>query len=310
MPLDPKVKKLIEIKGFETNPKMDMKTVRKLNSAKTEFIKNNYPLLIEKIFNIEDLEISLKERKINVRIYKNNKNNNCPLIMYFHGGGWVHGDLDSSDSLCRSLAVRTNAVIVSVEYRLAPEIPFPGAVWDCYDAMVWAIDEKNYLGINPQNIVVSGTSAGGNLAGAVSMLSRDKSYPEISHQILLCPVINCDTNLESYQKYGDGTYGLSTDAVNDFWNKYTQNKQDKNNAYAALDINTNFVGLPTITSVIAEYDCLRDEATNYANLLKLNRIDSDFKIFYGMNHGFNQQLGIIDEAEEALNYICKRMAFN
>ena len=150
MPLDPKVKKLLDIKGFETNPKMDMKTVRELSSAKTEFIKNNYPLLIEKIFNIEDLEISLKERKINVRIYKNNKNNNCPLIMYFHGGGWVHGDLDSSDSLCRSLAVRTNAVIVSVDYRLAPEIPFPGAVWDCYDAMVWAINEKNYLGINPK----------------------------------------------------------------------------------------------------------------------------------------------------------------
>lgn len=309
MSLDPKVKKLLDIKGFDIDPQMDIKTERELSNARAQYIKNNFPLRMEKILLIKDIEIALSNRKIKVRIYKNNKSNHSPLIMYFHGGGFVLGDLDSSDSLCRSLAVNTDSVVISVDYRLSPETPFPGALYDCYDAMLWAITEKNNFGFNSENITVMGTSAGGNLAGAVSILARDKSFHNISHQVLLNPVINCDTTLDSYSKFGDGSYGLSTDRVNYFWNKYIQNEDNKKNYYAAIDLNDNFENIPPITIVIAEYDCLKDEAVNYGNLMNKNGIECDYKIFEGMNHGFNQNLGILDKADEALNYVCKRIEF-
>lgn len=127
---------------------------------------------------------------INVRIYRPDTPGPHPLVMMFHGGGWLIGDLDHEDPSSRRICNQVNAVVVSVDYRLAPETRFPGAPEDCYAGLVWAVENANELGINASNVAVTGTSAGGNLAAVVAQMSRDRGGPTIKHQALFCPVID------------------------------------------------------------------------------------------------------------------------
>ena len=123
---------------------------------------------------------------LKLRIYEPDRDDTHPLVMLFHGGGWVTGDLDAEDTTCRGLSLRVGAVVMSVDYRLALETAFPGGLEDCYTATVWAVEHANELNIVPNLIAVSGTCAGGNLAAAVTLLARDRGAPNIAHQLLYC----------------------------------------------------------------------------------------------------------------------------
>ena len=305
MSIHPQIKKVLEIAG-EINistKNLDPKTER-LKHIQT---RSKFDYHLEEIRSIKDITIALPVHKVRIRIYKNDMSTNRPLVMVFHGGGWVVGDLDSEDTTCRSIATRTGGVVISVEYRLSPETGFPGGLEDCYNVMLWAIENCQYLGINPNLIATVGTSAGGNLSGAICILSSKKKHPKISHQALMCPVIDNNFERKSYKLYGTGEYGLSMQKMKWFFKQYLGHNQNNKNPLVSLLQNEDFGNLPSATLVVAEYDCLKDEALEYSTKLSSNGINVSCKIYNGMNHGFNVRLGHVDAAESAIDHISDRI---
>lgn len=163
---------------------------------------------------VEDLSLDLAGRTIPARLYvPEGSGENPPLVIYYHGGGWVIGTLDTHDGTCRALARASGAAVLSIGYRLAPEHPFPAPFDDCYDALVWARDHAADLGVDGTRIAVAGDSAGGNLAAAVAIRARDEGGPALRHQLLIYPVTDADFSLPSYAANGGGQYFLSTAAM-------------------------------------------------------------------------------------------------
>ena len=261
---------------------------------------------VEPVGSVEDSSFPGPAGEVPIRIYRPDEDEGHPLVMLFHGGGWVIGDLDAEDTTARGTCSRVNAVVVSVDYRLAPEIRFPGAVEDCYAATKWAVDNSDSLGIDGSRVATTGTSAGGNLSGAVSMMARDLGGPHISHQVLFCPVIDFDFDRKSYIECAEG-YGLTREAMILYWNQYTGTGEDRSNPYAALIKASDLSGLPDATIIAAQYDPLVDEAVAYGDALKAAGVDTLSVVYDGMTHGFNNRTGIIDAAKEAMDQSAQRI---
>jgi len=188
-----------------------------------------------------------------------------PLVVYFHGGGWVLGNLDSDDPLCRDLCERSGAVIVSVNYRHAPEVRFPAAALDAFAAVQWADANAIELGGIPGQLSVAGWSAGANIAAVACQLARDAGGPHISGQMLICPVADSDMTRPSYQENGDG-YILTTALMRWFWDHYAD-PADRRDPRAA-PLRGDLQGLPPACIVAADFDPLRDEGVAYARALE------------------------------------------
>jgi len=188
-----------------------------------------------------------------------------PLVVYFHGGGWVLGNLDSDDPLCRDLCERSGAVVVSVNYRHAPEARFPAAALDAFAAVQWAAANALELGGIPGQLAVAGWSAGANIAAVACQLARDAGGPHISGQVLICPVVDSDMTRLSYQENGDG-YILTTALMRWFWDHYAD-PADRNDPRAA-PLRGQLHGLPSTCIVAADFDPLRDEGAAYARALE------------------------------------------
>ena len=241
-----------------------------------------------------------------IRIYRPVTDGTHPLIMLFHGGGWVVGDLNNEDSTSRGLVNRVNAVLVSVDYRLAPETRFPGAPEDCYAAMVWAVEHAEELGVDASKLAVAGTSAGGNLSAVVSLMSRDRGGPNISHQVLFCPVIDYKFDRPSYIENAEG-FGLTRDGMMWFWDHYLGLDGDGHNPYASPIRAGDLAGVADATVIAAQYDPLLDEAADYAAALKAAGVDTTYTEYPGMIHGFNGSFGIIDVARDACDEASARI---
>jgi cation diffusion facilitator CzcD-associated flavoprotein CzcO/acetyl esterase/lipase len=188
-----------------------------------------------------------------------------PVVVYFHGGGWVLGDLDSDDPLCRDLCARSGAVIVSVNYRHAPEARFPAAADDAFAAVRWAADHAAELGGIPGQLAVAGWSAGGNIAAVACQLARDAGGPEISGQLLMTPVTDCDLTRPSYAENGEG-YILTSALMHWFWDYYADPADRADPRVAPL--RGRLEGLPPACVVAADFDPLRDEGRAYAAALE------------------------------------------
>jgi acetyl esterase/lipase len=188
-----------------------------------------------------------------------------PLVVYFHGGGWVLGNLDSDDPLCRDLCARSGAVVVSVNYRHAPEARFPAAALDAFAAVQWADANAIELGGIPGQLAVAGWSAGANIAAVACQLARDAGGPHISGQLLICPVVDSEMTLASYTENGDG-YILTTALMRWFWDYYAD-PADRGDPRAA-PLRGHLEGLPPACVVTADFDPLRDEGVAYARALE------------------------------------------
>src|SRR5205823_5254173 len=147
-----------------------------------------------------------------------------PALVFFHGGGWVVGSIDGSDATCRSLANAAGCVVVSVDYRLAPEHKFPAAAEDCYAATRWVADNAGAIGVDPARIAVGGVSAGGNLAAVAALMARDRGGPPLVHQLLVVPVTDRDFTTASYRENAAG-YGLTKESMLWFWNHYLRDDE-------------------------------------------------------------------------------------
>lgn len=219
-----------------------------------------------------------------------------PLIVYFHGGGWVAGDLEIVDRPLRLLALATGAVIVSVQYRRAPETRFPGPAEDAHAALVDLVGRADALGVDPDRTFVAGDSAGGNLAAVTALMARDRGTVSLAGQVLFYPVTSPaeGSPFASYVDNADG-YLLTADAMRYYWSLYLADPQDGENPYAAPLAAPDLTGLPPALVITAEYDVLRDEGEAYAHRLAEAGVDVRLRRLDGTIHAFFWLPGVLPD---------------
>ncbi|GAA4501547.1 alpha/beta hydrolase [Actinoallomurus oryzae] len=227
-----------------------------------------------------------------------------PALVYFHGGGWSIGDLNSADPMCRRLAAEARCVVVSADYRLAPEHPFPAAVEDAFAVTADVVRRAGHYGVAPDAVAVGGDSAGGNLAAVVARLARDEGMA-LAHQLLMCP--NTDSGLDSpsFTEFGEG-YGLSAAAMAWFFGHYL-GAADRSDPRVAPLRAPDLPGLPPATVLTAEYDILRDEGEEYARALAAAGVPVELRRFDGMIHNFITMPEVFDDAAGARAWAADRL---
>ena len=233
---------------------------------------------------IDNQIIKSYDSEIPIRIYYPDGEGPFGTLLYFHGGGWVIGDLDTGDAVCREMSTLANVVVVSVDYRMAPEAIYPAAVEDSYAALEWVGKNKVLLKGNDK-IGVTGESAGGNLSAAVALKTRELNGPVVDFQCLVYPVTDCDLSRQSYIDNGAG-YMLEVESMKWFWDTYCPDKKKRLEPYASPIREKNLESLPKALVVTAEFDPLKDEGEAYAKALESSGIDVTYKCYDGMIHDF------------------------
>jgi acetyl esterase len=309
MALDPQARAVLDQMAEAGGPPINELSVNEARQGAAAMAAMHGPK--EPVAGIEDRKLSGPGGGLPVRIYLPLGKGPFPVLMYFHGGGWVIGDIESSDGLCRSLANAVGCMVVSVDYRLAPEHPFPAAADDAYYATLWTARNASGFGGDPSRIAVCGDSAGGNLAAVAAQMARDRGEPSIQFQLLIYPVTDgaCDT--PSYSENAEG-YFLTKDAMQWFWHHYVPNDADRSHPYASPLRASNLADLPAALVITAEFDPLRDEGERYAERMRGAGTSVQLMRYDGMIHGFFTMSGIIDQGKAAIRQSTEalRAAFN
>ncbi|MFC4549327.1 MULTISPECIES: alpha/beta hydrolase [Halorussus] len=250
----------------------------------------------ESVASVEERKLRAYARDIRVRIYDPNPDERLPATVYFHGGGWVVGNLDTHDGVARSLANEGECVVVSVDYRKGPEHRFPGAVEDAYAATKWVVDNAEEIGAGG-GLAVAGESAGGNLATVVAQMAveKDVGAPEIDHQVLFYPVTDHSFDTRSYEENADG-YFLTTRGMVWFWNHYLRDDVDGDNVRASplRARERTLAELPPVTMYTCGYDPLRDEQFAYSDALEEAGVAVEHAHYPGMIHDFANMRRLAD----------------
>jgi len=229
-----------------------------------------------------------------------------PALVYFHGGGWVIGDLDTHDVLCRQLANGARCAVFSVEYRLAPEDPFPAAVNDAVAATRWIAAHAGALGVDARRIAVGGDSAGGNLATVVALDARDNAGPALAYQLLIYPATDQRCSFASHERNGDG-YLLTRHSITYFRGHYLPRKEDWLDWRASPLLAQSLGGLPPAFVLTAGFDPLLDEGRAYAERLAKEDVEISYREYSDMVHGFILFGGVLDTANAAVEECCARL---
>lgn len=252
--------------------------------------------------SVDELTIPGPASELRARVYAPSGDRPMAVMVFFHGGGWVIGDLDTHDPLCRALANASGSIVVSVDYRLAPEHKFPAAVEDAYAATSWVADHAAELGADPDRLGVGGDSAGGNLSAAVALLARERGGPRLAYQLLLYPGVDMLMSMPSVIENGEGYFLTHADMIW-FGNHYIRDQSDKLNPLASPLLAHDHATLPPAIVITAEYDPLRDEGEAYAEKLRKAGVPVTLRRYDGMIHGFLQMGGLVDRAREALREV-------
>jgi acetyl esterase len=258
----------------------------------------------EPVGAVSDVETPAGPR---LRVYRpGGHGTSMPIVLFFHGGGWVLGSLDSNDAICRRLCNITPAVVVSIDYRLAPEHPFPAALADADAARRWVDEHIERYGADPRRLVLFGTSAGGNLAAASAIRWRDSRHRAAMLQVLGYPVTDSSMSYPSYRDNGDG-YVLRTEQMRWFWRQYVPDESQRGDPLAAPLRARSLAGLPPAVILTAEFDPLRDEGELFANRLAKDGVPVELLQYRGQVHGFLAMLGLTDDADQAIEHIAMRI---
>ncbi len=252
---------------------------------------------VEEVARVEDLEIPGPAGAIPARAYVPEVDGAPPVVVYYHGGGWVLGGIDSHDGTCRALANASGAAVVSVDYRLAPEHPFPAAIEDAWAALEWIAANAADLGGDPSRLAVAGDSAGGNLAAVVAIQARDAGAPALRGQLLVYPVTDATMSHPSIEENASG-YFLTKADMEWFFGHYAPERPDdwRLSPLAAPDLS----GLAPALVLTAEYDPLRDEGEAYARRLADAGVPVELIRKDGLIHGFFGMIADVDEAGDAM----------
>lgn len=260
--------------------------VKKNYMLQRSFVNLTHRHYLKPFFNTWDCAVGSDKHSIPVRIYSPEEEGDYPVLLFFHGGGWVTGNIDTYSKVCANMARITNHKVVSVDYRLAPEHPFPAGLEDCYEVAKAFMTNKE---INDKEVTLIGDSAGGNLAAALSLLARDRKEFEVKRQILIYPATNNDHSETSpFQSVHDnGTdYLLTAKRVCDYLDLYKSKEEDRYNQYFAPLMADNFSNQPDTLIITAEFCPLRDEGEKYGK--KLREAGNNVEIFRVKDalHGF------------------------
>jgi acetyl esterase len=304
MPIDPVLLAVLEAfpMQFDDLGSMTAQEVRAL-------FEQREPPPGEDVASVEDLEVPGPDGPLPVRVYRpDGAAVPAPVVVFFHGGGWVLGSIATHDATCRGLANRTGAVYVSVDYRLAPEHPYPAAPEDCYAATCWVVDHAADLGVDPGRLAVAGDSAGGNLAAVVCQMARDRSGPAIAFQLLVYPVTDLDLDRwPSMEENADGPL-LTREGMDWFARHYVGSLPFTGDPYAAPIRAADLSGLPPAYVATAGHDPLRDEGAGYAEALAAAGVTVGYDNFATMIHGFVGFADVVPAAGEARDRIAAALA--
>ena len=297
MPLDPQIKPLVDLvnaAAAEAPPIWD----QTVENRRAEYHK-----LLEALppgpdlAHVTDGAFPGPESSIPIRVYR--PADARGIIVFYHGGGWVIGDLDTHDEPCRQLAAQSGATVVSVDYRLGPEAKFPAAVVDSYAALEWVASHRNELSNDDAKIAVCGDSAGGNLSAVVCLMARDLGGPAIAGQLLVYPGVDMLADYPSLEANGEG-YVLTRETMNWFRTQYLNELSDAEDWRASPLRAESLAGLPPALVVTAEYDPLRDEGAAYAEALRNAGVEVTHSHYDGMVHIFFQLGPVIDAGARAV----------
>ncbi len=294
MPLHPQAALAIQRAG-------DLPTDLSPSELRVAYERQRLTLLAPKPAVAEAFELSIPSDfgPIPARFYRARKGAGpCPLLVYFHGGGFMLGSLALYDTTCRRLAVQGDCAVLSVHYRLAPETQFPGAAQDAYAATRWASDRARLLNIDPGKIAVGGDSAGGNLAAVVAQMAQDSKDFQVALQVLIYPMTDQSRDYPSYQRNAKG-YMLTTAALYWFMDNYIPDPQDRKSPLASPMLRQSLAGQPPALVISAEFDPLVDENQAYAERLKAAGVPTDYVCFPGMIHPFFTLGGVVDDSAKA-----------
>jgi acetyl esterase len=255
--------------------------------------------------DVRDLKADGKGGPIPLRVYRPAEGV-LPAFVFFHGGGWVVGDLDTHDVVCRQIARDAGAVVIAVDYRLAPEHPFPAASDDAWSATTWIAARADELGIDAARIAVGGDSAGGGLAAVVALMARDSRKLRLAFQVLVYPVVDLRAESVSYSKYPEG-YLLTRAAMQWYIAQYAPTPRAINDWHASPLLAPWVHGVAPALVITAELDPLVDEGEAYARRLRGARVPVDYHVVPGMVHGFLTMGGKVDAANRAIEVIASAL---
>jgi acetyl esterase len=242
---------------------------------------------------------------LRIRLYTPRGKGPFPLLVFFHGSGFVLCSLDTHDGMCRNLCAGAGCVVASVGYRLAPEYKFPAGIDDCLHATRWAAAHVAELGADSARIAVAGDSAGANMAAVTALRVRDEGGPALCAQLLLYPVTDYySPGTPSYEENAEG-YGLTRDTMKWFWDHYLSEASQGAHPHASPLRATDLSGLPPALVITAEYDPLRDEGERYAEKLRAAGVQVAMSRYDGVNHGFMFWVGVVDKAGVAMAEACE-----
>jgi acetyl esterase/lipase len=298
MPLDPQMKVVLDAMAAAKAPPFHKLTPQEARKNLARRAAQGEP---EPVARVEDRKIAGPAGEIPVRIYTPRGNGPFGACVYFHGGGWVVGDIELTDQPCRMLTNAAGCVTISVDYRLAPEHKFPAGPEDCYAAVNWAAANGQALNVDPGRIAVAGTSAGATLAAAVALMARDRGGPRIAYQLLVYPATTSALTTGSHREFAsDSYYILSRADMEWFWGHYLASDADRTNLYACPAYAKSLRGLPPAFVITAEFDPLRDEGEAYAARLREEGVPSVLKRYEGVTHGFFGMPAQLDKAKLAI----------
>ncbi|MFJ5716027.1 alpha/beta hydrolase [Neobacillus sp. NPDC093127] len=303
MPVHPEIKKILDfIPQSDTKPKIIPEEHRKMFDA---------PILpVEKrvqVYSVEERTIPTHEAEIPVRIYTPKEAESYPILMYFHGGAFFSGNLESHDEIVRPICLESGYKVISVGYRLAPEYPFPTPLKDCYNVTKWAAEHKDELQWDGKNLALAGDSAGGNLVAAVSLMARDKKEFAITKQVLYYPSLDLDVSEFRYPSLvenGKG-YFVESDQLAEYNSFYLIGNVETDNPLVSPIREENLEDLPAALVITAEYDPMRDEGELFAENLKKCGVPVETKRYEGATHGFLGKFTHLDEYKDVYKRTAK-----
>lgn len=285
--LDPQARVLMDIVARAAAPAFHTLDVAKARDE-TRKLHALFGLPPPAVGAVREIRIPRAGDAIPARLYRSagsTAQTKLPLLVFFHGGGWTVGDLDSYDPLCRTLANEARCAVLSIDYRLAPEHPFPAAVDDAFTATAWAGEHAQALGVDAARIAVGGDSAGGNLAAVTAILARDRGAPALVFQLLVYPATHQASERPSWQQFGRG-YLLDLEAMRYFQSQYLRHARDYDDWRASPLLRHDLQGLPPALVITAGFDPLLDDCVAYVQHLRASGVEVEHHCYDGMVHGF------------------------
>jgi acetyl esterase len=301
MPLHPQVATFLEqLARQKAHPFESLTVETTRRAALLGSVRGQIQPILDRIENRTILRDDGSE--LAIRIYYPEGNQPHGICLYFHGGGWVLNSIDTHDELVRHLTAASGCVFMNVEYRLAPEHKYPAAAEDAYTALCWASEHASEFGCDPSCIALAGDSAGGNLAAAACLMSRDRGGPKIAMQALIYPITDCDFERPSYRENGEG-YFLTRREMIWYWNHYVETPEQMLEPYASPLRAPSLQGLPPTFILTAEFDPLRDEGEAFADALRAAGVKVVMHRYDGMIHAFFRRMQQFDRAHDAIQEV-------